>query len=66
MGWISITDTDDSVVGVVGDEPWDIMADAFDKIFAAYSKAWGRNPNAFEMEQVFEFVLNGRFVVDAE
>jgi hypothetical protein len=56
MGWMAIIDQSGNEIGVYGDDPWDIMGEAVDKIRECYKKDWHREPTSTEMIAVFEFV----------
>lgn len=57
MGWTSLIDLDKQVVGYAGDEPWDIMGVAMDKIVKLYQERYGRPPNDAELQQIISFTL---------
>lgn len=57
MGWTDLLDEKDSVIGVVGDPVWDIMAQAVENIANTYNKMWGRLPTQTELESILDFVL---------
>ena len=57
MGWMALIDHDLNEIGVVGDEPWDIMGEAIEKIKACYQKDWHRDPTDVELVSIFEFAF---------
>ena len=61
MGWMGLLDENDNEIGVVGDEPWDIMGEAVQKIEECYQKHWHRKPTEDELISIFEFVSRPRF-----
>lgn len=56
MGWTHLENENGEIIGIVGDEAWDIMSEAIDKIKKLYNDIEGRDPNAHEMLQIYEFV----------
>lgn len=61
MGWMDVYDENGNVIGITGDEPWDIMGHAIEKIILLYQDEFGRKPNELELEQIFLFVTSSYF-----
>lgn len=71
MGWMALVDTTTGKeVGVVGDEPWDIMGEALDKcaeviedavikVNKAYREQWHRDVTEIEIDAVIKFTQGG-------
>lgn len=61
MGWQALVDraTGQPTGEVVGDQAWDIMGAAFEKVIALYKAERGRPPTQDELESVVEFVFPG-------
>lgn len=57
MGWTVLIGLDDNVIGYAGDEPWDIIGAAMDKLVKVYQERYGRPPNVDELMQILNFVL---------
>lgn len=55
MGWMAIYDEEGNEIGVVGDEPWDVLSEALTEIKDIYLHKWKRKPSAIELVQIFEF-----------
>jgi len=54
MGWMSLVENGKEI-GLVGDEPWDIMGKAIEKIIEVYAREIGRKPTEAELISIFEF-----------
>ena len=58
MGWQALVDHSGQPTGeVVGDQAWDIMGTAFEKVIALYKAERGRPPTEDELESVVEFAF---------
>lgn len=53
MGWMRSEDG-----GIYGDEPWDILEDAIDRIVEVYKAQIGRPPTHAELLNSFHFVTS--------
>lgn len=59
MGWMALLDEEGNEIGVVGDEPWDIMGKAVRDIAQAYQKDWHRHPTREEIFSILETCWGG-------
>lgn len=69
MSWEPINPRKPSDSELVGDEPFDVVADAVDKVVACYESDLGRKPSTLELVKTFERVLIPRFseaVIDGD
>ena len=55
MGWMALLDKDGEEIGIVGDDPWDIMGEAIREIRELYQKEFCRDVSEDELESIFEF-----------
>ena len=55
MGWMLLGEKENNEV--MGDEPWDVMGAAVEKIIEIYQRDWDRNPTRNEIEKALEFVM---------
>src|SRR2546427_12562219 len=61
MSWEPISPAKPRDTELIGDEPFDILADAINQIVESYAKELGRKPSCFELVKTFERVLSPRF-----
>ncbi|HMP83577.1 MAG TPA: hypothetical protein PKA41_12830 [Verrucomicrobiota bacterium] len=61
MSWESIDPSKPNDTELIGDEPFDIISEALDKVVACYQKDLGRKPATVELVKTFEHVLAPRF-----
>lgn len=58
MGWQALVDHSGQPTGeVVGDQAWDIMGAAFEKVITLYKAERGRPPTEDELQSVVEFTF---------
>lgn len=57
MGWTALVDENDNEIGVVGDQPWDIMAEAMTDIRLLYQEVWGRPPTKEEIDSIVAWCI---------
>jgi hypothetical protein len=56
MGWIELCQTDIATL-YTGDDPWDIMGEAVEKLKAVYLRDIGRLPYLEEIKDTLRFVI---------
>jgi|GEM_PF-3243062 len=61
MSWESIDPNKPSDTELIGDEPFDIISEALDKVVSCYQKDLQRKPATVELVKTFEHVLAPRF-----
>jgi hypothetical protein len=69
MSWEPINPKKPSDSELIGDEPFDVVADAVDRVVACYESDLGRKPSTLELVKTFERVLIPRFseaVIDGD
>lgn len=69
MSWEPIDPNTPSDTELIGDEPFDVISEALDKVVSCYQTDLGRKPATLELVKTFERVLAPRFcetVLDGE
>src|SRR5947208_14722718 len=61
MSWEPIDPSKPSDTELIGDEPFDIISEALDKVVDCYQKDLQRKPATIELVKTFEHVLAPRF-----
>jgi hypothetical protein len=61
MSWEPINPSKPNEDEVIGDEPFDIISEALDKVVSCYQTDWRRKPTTRELVKTFEQVLAPRF-----
>jgi hypothetical protein len=58
MGWTYLENSKGEIIGIVGDEIWDLTAGFLDKANDLYMKHFGSPIKKEELEQAIDFVFN--------
>ncbi|HWH79651.1 MAG TPA: hypothetical protein VNT76_19865, partial [Candidatus Binatus sp.] len=61
MSWEPINPATPKDSELIGDEPFDIIANALERVMKCYEQDLGRKPTALELVKTFERVLAPRF-----